>query len=183
MGREVKLPISPAWLRGAMEGCEMQPLGTEGLADVHISKTGNDVLVRGKVEVELAIPCARCLTSVTLRPDIELSLLLTPTATPTVPARRSPVAGASGRKKDPLAEEDVTFDPAEADLDTYEGDKVVLDRFLREAILLEAPIFPLCSDACEGIRPAPDSTSHPEAEPDPRFLPLLELAKKRKMKE
>jgi uncharacterized protein len=61
---------------------------------------------------------------------------------------------------------------------------VVLDRFVREAILLESPIFPLCSEACEGIRPASDSAQGFEgAVTDPRLLPLLELAKRRKMKE
>jgi len=171
---------------GALEGCEMQPLGTDGAIDVHVSKSGNDVLVRGKVAVQMVIPCARCLTAVTLAPDIELSLLLAPAATPpsAAPPRRSPVAGASGNKSKLAAlEEDLSFSPEEADEDTYAGDEVLLDRFVREAILLEAPIFPLCSEACEGIRPAPDSTVHPEVVTDPRLLPLLELVKKRQMKE
>ena len=61
---------------------------------------------------------------------------------------------------------------------------MVLDRFVREAILLESPIFPLCSEACEGIRPASDSATDSEgAVTDPRLLPLLELAKRRKLKE
>jgi uncharacterized protein len=69
-------------------------------------------------------------------------------------------------------------------VDTYEGEEVVLDRFVREAILLESPIFPLCSEACEGIRPASDSAPVSEgAVTDPRLLPLLELAKRRKLKE
>jgi uncharacterized protein len=186
LGRDVHFAVPPSWLRGALEGCEMQPLGSDGTIDVHVSKSGHDVLLRGKVAVELVIPCARCLRTVTLKPDIELSLLLAPAAPPAnaPPARRSPVAGASGNKKRAAeAAEDLSFAPEEADQDTYSGDEVVLDRFVREAILLEAPIFPLCSEACEGIRPAPDSTVHPEAETDPRFLPLLELAKKRTMKE
>ena len=39
----------------------------------------------------------------------------------------------------------------DAELDTYSGEEVVLDGFIREAILLELPMFPLCSDTCTGI--------------------------------
>ena len=82
------------------------------------------------------------------------------------------------------SDDETEFDGEDADIDTYEGEEVVLDRFVREAILLESPIFPLCSEACEGIRPASDSAPGSEgAVTDPRLLPLLELAKRRKLKE
>ncbi|MET0592485.1 MAG: DUF177 domain-containing protein, partial [Polyangiaceae bacterium] len=86
--------------------------------------------------------------------------------------------------RSPKSDDETEFDGEDADIDTYEGEEVVLDRFVREAILLESPIFPLCSEACEGIRPASDSaTDSQDAVTDPRLLPLLELAKRRKMKE
>jgi uncharacterized protein len=178
-GRDVTFPITAAWLRGALEECEMQPAGREGRIDAHFTKSGNDVLVQAQVDVELAIPCARCLKTVELRPNIEMALLLRPT-TPANPAKR-PKRGAERAGAD---EPEGELAPDEADLDTYEGDEVVLDRFLREAILLESPTFPLCSEACEGIRPASDSVSPTgHAVTDPRLLPLLELAKRRNMKE
>jgi len=178
-GRDVTFPITAAWLRGALEECEMQPAGREGRIDAHFTKSGNDVLVQAQVDVELAIPCARCLKTVELRPNIEMALLLHPT-TPANPPKR-PKRGAERASGD---EPEGEFSPDEADLDTYEGDEVVLDRFVREAILLESPIFPLCSEACEGIRPASDSASFTgQAVTDPRLLPLLELAKRRNMKE
>ena len=171
-GRDAHFPITPAWLRGALEGCEMQPAGKDGSLAVHFTKTGNEVLVQGQVDAELVIPCARCLKSVELRPHIELSLLLFPG---TLDARAR--AAAKGPKDDEFATE-------EADFDTYEGDEVVLDKFVREAILLESPTFPLCSEACEGIRPALESASPTApAVTDPRLLPLLELAKKKNWKE
>jgi uncharacterized protein len=157
----------------------MQPAGGEGRLEAHFTKTGNDVLVQGQVDVELVIPCARCLKPVELRPNIELALLLHPvtTANPTKRAKR-------GAERGGEEEGEGEFSPDEADLDTYEGDEVVLDRFVREAILLESPIFPLCSDACEGIRPASESVSLTgQTVTDPRLLPLLELAKRRNMKE
>lgn len=178
-GRDVTVPITAAWLRGALEACEMQPAGGEGRLEAHFTKSGNDVLVQAQVDVELAIPCARCLKPVELRPNIELALLLHPT-TPASPAKRPKRAAERAGTGDGEDE----FSADEADLDTYEGDEVVLDRFVREAILLESPIFPLCSEACEGIRPASDSASLTgQSVTDPRLLPLLELAKKRNMKE
>jgi uncharacterized protein len=178
-GRDVSLPIPVAWLRGALEACEMQPAGREGRLEAHFTKTGNDVLVQAQVDVELAIPCARCLKTVELRPNIELALLLHPAATANLPKRPKRGPGRAG-----VEDGEDEFSPDEADLDTYEGDEVVLDRFIREAILLESPIFPLCSEGCEGIRPASESASLTgQAVTDPRLLPLLELAKRRNMKE
>lgn len=233
-GRSVRFPITVAWLRGALEECEAQPAGSEGQISVHLTKTGNEVLVQGQIDAALTIPCARCLTPVELRPHVELSLLLHPAAGAPVrhvagasgnraaydariaaaAERRSRGAagdkaapgGAAGRPGDKSApsatpgrggardaertarssksDDETEFDAEDADIDTYEGEEVVLDRFVREAILLESPIFPLCSEACEGIRPASDSaTDSQEAVTDPRLLPLLELAKRRKLKE
>jgi len=56
----------------------------------------------------------------------------------------------------------------------------VLDDFVREAILLEIPIFPLCSEDCPGIRPASSDVVDEEAEPrvDPRLAPLGALRAK-----
>jgi uncharacterized protein len=181
-GRSVRFPITPVWLRGALEGCEVQPAGSPGQMDVHLTKTGNDVLVQGQIDTALVLPCARCLEPVEFRPHIELSLLLHPKAGATAPApgRRN----GQGRVPASKSDDETEFADDAADMDTYEGEEVVLDRFVREAILLESPIFPLCSEACEGIRPASDSATGSEgAVTDPRLLPLLELAKRRKMKE
>jgi uncharacterized protein len=68
-------------------------------------------------------------------------------------------------------------DPADADLDTYEGDELVLDAFLREVILLEVPPFPLCSTDCPGIAPPPTEAVEATEEIDPRLAPLLQFKK------
>jgi len=178
-GRDHRFTVPVAWLRGALEGCEVQPAGSEGELSVFLEKTGREVLVRGTLNVDLVVPCARCLEPVRLDPRIGLSLVLTPTSQ----QARTPAVPRSGGKRPP--EED--FSAEGADCDTYEGDEVTLDRFVREAILLEAPIFPLCSEACKGIRPTgvagPEASAKGPRASDPRFLPLLELVKKRPTKE
>ncbi len=184
-GRDYHFGIPASWVRGALEECEMQPSGREGSLDVHLTKAGHEVLVQGQVDVELVVPCARCLAPVQLRPHTELTLLLHPASGRS--STKPPAGGAGGRaarSSSHAGDDDASFEQGEADIDTYEGEEVVLDKFVREAILLESPTFPLCSDACEGIRPASVSASPPrEAGADPRLLPLLELAKRRNLKE
>ncbi|HKQ71554.1 MAG TPA: DUF177 domain-containing protein [Polyangiaceae bacterium] len=184
-GRDVRFVLTAAWLRGALEECELQPAGPEGELTAHLTKTGNEVLVQGQIDVALQIPCARCLQPVELRPHVELALLLVPAA-----AAHASKGAAHRRRPDarkpaapPKDRDESDFSAEDAEEDVYEGDEVVLDRFVREAILLESPIFPLCSEACAGIRPASASATSAEAITDPRFLPLLELAKKKNMKE
>jgi uncharacterized protein len=177
-GRDAQFPITASWLRGAMEGCEMQPAGTDGALVAHLIKTGNEILVQGQIDVSLVVPCARCLRPVELRPHIELSLLLFPAPAAPGPTKKRP----SERRSQP--EPEVEFAAEEAETDTYDGDEVVLDKFVREAILLDSPTFPLCSEACEGIRPAKDPAALDEdVVTDPRLRPLLELAKRRPLKE
>ncbi len=68
------------------------------------------------------------------------------------------------------------FSAAEAGYDVYDGEVVELDELVREAILLEVPNFPLCSEGCAGIRPGPDPAASERAEAptpvDPRLAPL-----------
>ncbi|HMI87489.1 MAG TPA: DUF177 domain-containing protein [Polyangiaceae bacterium] len=192
-GRSVRFPITPAWLRGALEGCEAQPAGSTGQIDVHFTQTGNDVLVQGQIDTALVIPCARCLEPVEYRPHIEVSLLLHPVPAGSTAPRRPGQGGGQAAAHAPgkgtgkpasKSDDETEFDADDVDNDTYNGEEVVLDRFVREAILLESPIFPLCSEACKGIRPASDSAPGLEGGvTDPRLLPLLELVKRRKLKE
>jgi uncharacterized protein len=177
-GRGFKFRVPLAWLRETLKGCEMQPAGQDGEVEVQVSKTGEDVLVRGAVRVDLAVPCARCLCPVPVQPAAELTLLLEPVSA-ALPKRKAPGSARAERKK-PRADEP-EFEPEDAGWDTYEGERVVLDRFVREAILLDAPIFPLCSETCEGIRPTQAQESPATAEP--RLAHLFELAKKRTTKE
>lgn len=201
-GRDVHATITKEWLDAVLAETELRRAGPEGELDVHISKTGNDVLVRGAIRVALEIDCARCLEPVRLDRPLELTLLLHPApatkrpqGSPARPTPHRELRKADGPKPSGKPErkpsrtrtdEEYEFSADEADTDVYEGDEVVLDRFVREAILLEEPIFPLCSDACEGIRPPP----HPPGEaadatqaPDPRLARIADLLAKRKTKE
>jgi uncharacterized protein len=95
----------------------------------------------------------------------------------------------AGKKKGDWSE-DPELSEEEAALDTFSGEQIVLDDFLREFILLELPMFPvredLRSESFEGSSAPPDGAqatgaspagSSPEGERplDPRLSPLADL--------
>jgi len=164
-GKEFRFPVRAAWVRGALEATNISAVGTDGELDVRVSKSGNDVVVRGKLRAELAVPCARCLEPAHVSVHEDLSALVVETA---------PAKSAKGSDED---DEDLA--PEEADVITYDGKTVVLDDLVRDEILLGIPMIPLCSDACPGIRPQPavEDAAAREDDIDPRLQPLLRLKK------
>ena len=96
----------------------------------------------------LTTPCARCLEPARRRRRHRA--LAAPPAGPGRGART-----AASRKPAERGEDEYEFTSDRGrPVDTYDGETVVLDPFVREAILLEVPNFPLCSEGCPGIRPA-----------------------------
>ena len=158
-GKEFRFPVRVAWVRGALEGHEATSGGTDGALAVRASKSGHDVVVHGTLDAELTIPCARCLEPAHLEVRSKISVLY-------VPASR--LAGADGGERE-LTEE-------EADTLPFDGDTVVLDDLVRDELLLEIPMIPLCSEACPGMSPAPEVERAGEKPIDPRLAPLLDFA-------
>lgn len=159
-GKEFRFPVRAAWVRGALEGHEATTAGSDGTLAVRASKSGHDVVVHGTLDAELTIPCARCLEPAKLPIHSDISVLY-------VPASRLATARADGERE--LADE-------EADTLPFEGETVVLDDLVRDELVLEIPMIPLCSEACPGMSPGPDPERAGEKPIDPRLAPLLEFA-------
>lgn len=158
-GRPYRFPLRSAWLRGALENTEVATTERDGLVDVRLSKSGHDVVIRGKIEAELVLPCARCLEPARFSVREDLSALATEEA----------------RSKRPASdEEELTGE--DADVIPYDGETVVLDDLVRDVLLLGIPMIPLCSEACPGISPDLARASGDEGL-DPRLKPLLRLKK------
>ncbi|NUO54901.1 MAG: DUF177 domain-containing protein [Polyangiaceae bacterium] len=161
IGLDVELPA--AWVTAIGEEAQARGTGV-GKLTARLSRTGRaDIVVRGRVKAEVEVPCARCLTPVPVSIDTEIALLLKPrpqahesqkgtmakaNGKPAAPAKSGQGTASSKAKR---KEAEYEFTSEEADEDTYDGERVVLDPFVREAILLELPSFPLCSEACPGI--------------------------------
>jgi uncharacterized metal-binding protein YceD (DUF177 family) len=187
----VDFTLSELWLRTVLEGSGAEPRGA-GRLRAELAKNGREVLVRGKVEVAISMPCV--VTTDPLPFDLapEILLLLSPATTPGPGAKTSP--GAKGKSAtDPRPapnpskkrakkawSDEQQLSSQDASRDTFSGDQVVLDDFVREFILLELPMYPRRSDL-----PSPDdAASAPAPEPagsaviDPRLKPLAELAER-----
>jgi uncharacterized protein len=162
-GLPVDAPLPVDWLAAALADTGVTPDGP-GRFQGRLSRSGAaDIVVRGRFQASVTTPCARCLSPARIPVDTELSLLLRPEGRKAAPGQKE-------KEKEKEKEPEYEFTAHEADLDVYDGETVVLDPFLREAILLEMPNFPLCSEACPGIRPAASAASEPPAEERPASI-------------
>jgi uncharacterized protein len=201
-GKQFTFPLRAAWIRGVLEEHEATAAGTDGELDVRASRSGNDVVVHGTLKADLVVPCARCLTPVPLNIDQQISLLFVPGSVTPPPVDPKAAAAAkseedaatgkkAGKKKRKPELEEYEISSEEADTLPYEGELVLLDEVVRDELILETPIFPLCSDDCPGMSAPPghvaeaggskssaeagDEADDPHANIDPRLLPLLRI--------
>jgi uncharacterized protein len=189
-GRDVDVVLPAEWLARELADTDVGGAGPAHFTG-RLSRSGADIVVRGHVTARVSVPCARCLAPTFADVDGELSLLLkavTPEpvrkAKPSKPSSRARAARAAEAAEParepakPKRDAEYEFTSAEAELDVYDGETVVLDPFVREAILLEVPNFPLCSDACAGIPRGPSEEPEAEGSIDPRLSPLAALRSK-----
>jgi uncharacterized protein len=162
-GKPFHFPVRAAWLRAALEGTAVGATEEEGRLELRLSRSGTDVVVRGKLEARVTAQCARCLEPTPVSVSETISALAVPTA---------PVRSSSG------GEDDDDLSPDQADFIAYDGETVVLDDLVRDELLLGIPMIPLCSEACTGIQP-PTPPEEPQdaaiGRVDPRLRPLLRL--------
>ena len=160
-GEAFDFVVKLAWLEEALARCELRA-EREGRLEVRASLTGRDVFVRGKVEVELEGTCVRCLEPARLNVAGRIERLYA--GPPVSSVRPKPKAAKSGQEMED--EEDVPDD-----VDTYDGENVVLDEAVREHILLEVPMNPLCREDCPGL-----ASKSGSSEPDAPKRPFSKLA-------
>ncbi len=160
-GTDWNFVIGTDWLGSALAETELSAGSTDGQLSVHAQLNGTDVLVQAHLEVELMATCARCLGDIALPVDLAVTALFSP------------------QHMRPHGSHEIDVQLDEVNRDYYSGSQVVLDPMVRECLLLEAPMKPLCSETCEGI-PIPEHLRPPDevfgdAAPDSRFAPLLKL--------
>jgi uncharacterized protein len=134
-GLVVAINLGPEWFARWHEedpGLEFADARITG--EVHLSKHGQDILVRGNLAGQLELACSRCLEPFAAPAAIEFDLLLVP----------GPVHATAAQ---------VELSPEDLDLDYYTGEIVDLESILREQIILMLPLKPLCDEACKGLCP------------------------------
>lgn len=163
-GKEYAFSVRPSWVKRALDDHEAKASEREGTVVVRASKSGHDVVVDGKLDAELKVPCARCLEPFSLPIHSDLRVLYTP----------------AHKAKDPETAE-YEFTEEEADTLPFDGETVVLDDLVRDELLLEIPMIPLCSETCPGMSTPPGAVGKSEEKGlDPRLAPLLAFRDKAK---
>ncbi len=143
------------------------PAGTVIPLDVRVTSVSEGVYVEVRGDAALEGQCVRCLEPVEVEMEIDDAELYTQ-------------PGARGRRQEQPRDIEVSGDDMDASY-VIQSDAVDLEPLLRDAILSEAPLQPICSDDCQGIcehcgvllKEAEPGHSHEFV--DPRFAALASL--------
>jgi uncharacterized protein len=161
-GKDVSLDLGQGWFEHWLEedpGLEFSQAAISG--SVNLSKHGHDILVRGRLEGELALTCGRCLEPFTAPVESDFDLLLAPAPTGERP-------------------EEEELSAQELDVDFYGGETVDLEAIIREQIILMVPLKPLCREDCQGLCPNCGANLNQEScscQTDKSDSPFAQLAK------
>jgi len=157
--RDLEIPDAEA------AGFDLAP-SQEGPLQVHllISRHGNEVLVRGKVSLDVGLECSRCLGSFSTALESELERYL----------EKGKRKGGGGGEEGDFTEEDIDVEPLE---------KGVFDLrdMIAEQVHLSLPVKPLCEEDCRGLCPRcgvdwnKETCSCAGGETDPRWEALKQL--------
>jgi uncharacterized protein len=132
-GLHKKIDLSGDFARATLAETEADLESARLVADVTVTKSGDEVLARGSIDGEVTLPCSRCVGSARVTVSAPFAVLFLP--------RDADVP-------------DAAAEDAEApDVIPYEDDQVDLGDMLREEILLALPYAPLCKEACKGLCP------------------------------
>lgn len=164
-GKDHEFPVRQAWLAEALTGTGVRTAGVaDGRFEVHAHAQGSDVVISGRISTSIVTACARCLEDAPIAVDTRVASLLS-------------ARGDSYR----TVPDEQELTPQDLERDFFTGDRIVLDDMVREQILLEIPIKPLCAEGCDGIA-VPSAVAGPrdlddaaEGGVDPRLAPLLKL--------
>lgn len=140
---------------------EHEALGFEVLAiaadepidiDLRIESVAEGVLATASVRTEASGECGRCLDPVFYDVDETFQELYEYVEDPRQ-ARKRNKPGKSGKSGDKRAQKNDEDDLDEDLVRQMEGDLIDLDGPIRDAIILNLPINPLCSADCPGLCP------------------------------
>jgi uncharacterized protein len=98
-----------------------------------LNKVGREIIIAGSLKVDIELQCSRCLKDFRQSLDIPVNVVY------------HPVEDAA-RERHALKDD-------EMDMGFYRGDELDLQELLKEQILLDTQMKPLCTEQCKGICP------------------------------
>jgi uncharacterized protein len=172
-GKNYVFELKPGWLETTLAEAHLHAdsSASAGTLRVHAQKNGQEYLVEGHLQAALVTECGRCLGVAKLPVDTRFATLFSRAA------GQAAHAAAVELEADDEDDEDVSREE-------FSGHAIVLDELIREYLVLEVPMQPLCSPDCKGIavpehvRPPEDVFGSSDAKVDPRLAPLLRLRDK-----
>jgi uncharacterized protein len=152
---EISRDIPQGWLASQLAACEYPVESLGGEVRLELEKLSGGVLVRGQAHARLRVECGICLarSALDLRPTISCYMQPRP----------------AGDEVDENGE----LTPEDLEREWYDGDRIVLDSLVRDAIMLELPMNPRCDGDCPGLETY--RQPEPENEIDPRLAPLASI--------
>jgi uncharacterized protein len=127
--------------------------------DLHLDAVVDGILARGRVGVDLELPCARCLEAQPVHRDVDVAELFV-----------------DPRKREEDDDEDPGYDLID------DATAISLDTLVRDALLVDLPVRVLCDETCQGLCPTcgadrnrGDCGHRPGDRPDPRWAKLADL--------
>jgi uncharacterized protein len=187
LGKDYAFELSPAWIDAHLRDAALRadPQGGPGALAVHAQQNGSEYLVTGTLRAQLVTECGRCLADAKVPVDVPFAALYTRAAGAAVGGtakgandhHRTPRGSKAAAKALELSDTD---DDDDLQREPFSGTIIALDDLVREHLVLEMPMQPLCSEQCQGIpvpqhlRP-PEDTFGADGAVDPRLAPLQRL--------
>lgn len=166
VGKDFTFTLSPAWMERELADCQLRPAAS-GSIELHVQMNGDDILLQGHLSANLVAECGRCLGDVPCPVEADVIALLSPDP---------------NERHRSHSDEEVELTEEDTYRAHYSGLQVVLDDLVREHLILEVPMQPLCGPNCPGIavpdhvRPPPEIFEKPPV--DPRLAPLMKFKDK-----
>jgi uncharacterized protein len=111
--------------------------------DAQLEKIERRIRIDAHGKAQLTVPCGRCLAPVSVDLPVDFELTLVPQDEYDDAPRSEKDTGSSRVGG--------TFQPADAEEDTYSGKVIDLDPLVREQLLLALPGYPVCREDCKGL--------------------------------
>ena len=146
------------------EAIESENISSPVIAQLRIEKLDAEVIVNGDLAAEVKLQCSRCLKNFNSKLTIPVNVVY-------------------HSVEELKGEDNYEVRHEELDMDFYSGEELDLSNLLKEQLMLNTPMKPLCAELCKGICPVCggdlniDKCSCTKTKTDSRFEELKKLLK------
>lgn len=142
-GMDVSLSKEKEWAQTAAQLAlgGLYSSKSELLGNLNVTKTGENVTLKGHVSIRVQPPCNRCLE--TFDHTIEVPLY----------RHLAPLEKGTHHKRVSSESEEVELQADDLNFSYYKGEEIDLANFLTEEMVLALPMLFLCSEDCPGLCP------------------------------